>query len=256
MLSFEWHFEGPHVAAAHRHPRAHIILPERGSCWVVAPEGTWLVPTGQAIWIPSWVPHQVFSPGSVAARMIFIDETCVRTLPPRCGAVSVTSFLRELTSRALAYGNSYGVNGPETRLARVLLDEMSSLEPSPLLIPVSKDPRLAGAMERLVRDPGGNEVITQVARHVGTSGRTLARLFRVETGMTFIQWRTRLRLVESIKRLTQGARVTEVALDMGYSSTSSFVCVFRQHLGIPPVRYARGLISDRTNSPPLSHPNP
>jgi len=61
----------------------------------------------------------------------------------------------------------------------------------------------------------------------GASPRTLARLFRGETGMTLSQWRTRLRLVESIERLARGASVSDVAKDLGDCSTSSFVYMFR-----------------------------
>lgn len=58
--------------------------------------------------------------------------------------------------------------------------------------------------------------------------------------MTFTQWRTRLLLIEAIERLTHGATVTEVALDLGYSTTSSFVYMFRSNLGVSPGAYVQG----------------
>jgi AraC-like DNA-binding protein len=56
--------------------------------------------------------------------------------------------------------------------------------------------------------------------------------------LTFSQWRTRLRLVESVERLERGAAVSEVAYDLGYGSVSAFVHMFRSHMGVPPGRYA------------------
>jgi AraC-like DNA-binding protein len=44
-------------------------------------------------------------------------------------------------------------------------------------------------------------------------------------------------LVESIERLSRGATVTQVALDLGYNSTSSFVYMFRSNLGVSPGHY-------------------
>jgi AraC-like DNA-binding protein len=60
------------------------------------------------------------------------------------------------------------------------------------------------------------------------------RLFTTEIGMTFSQWRTRLRLVQSIERLNNGASVTEVAADLGYSSPAAFTHMFRTNLGVLP----------------------
>jgi len=59
ILSCEWEAAGPHRAAAHYHPRGHIIQPTSGAYWVVTPEGTWLVPPGQAMWIPPNIHHEV-----------------------------------------------------------------------------------------------------------------------------------------------------------------------------------------------------
>jgi hypothetical protein len=72
-LSFGWKATGPHRAAARGHARAHIIHPETGAYRVITPAGTWLVPSGQAIWIPPKIHHEVYSHGTVSARMLFVD---------------------------------------------------------------------------------------------------------------------------------------------------------------------------------------
>jgi AraC-like DNA-binding protein len=115
-----------------------------------------------------------------------------------------------------------------------MLDELAVMQVAPLLLPISKEPRLARVMQRLVRDPGAQAGIEELAAGSGASPRTLARLFKSETGMSFGEWRTRLRLVESIERLERGASVSEVAFDLGYGSVSSFVYMFRSHMGAPP----------------------
>jgi AraC-like DNA-binding protein len=237
ILSFSWQAEGPHRAAAHEHPRAHIIHPQTGTYWVVTPQGTWLVPAGQAIWIPPRIHHEVYSQGAVSARMLFVDPAYAGPLPQRSGTVKPSTLLSELLLRAVEYGNDYQANGPAARLARVLLDELAAMELAPLLLPISKNPRLARVMNRLVENPAAPDGLDEIAKRVGTSPRTIARLFRSETGMSFKQWKTRLLLVESIERLCRGTSVTAVAIDLGYSSTSSFVYMFRTHLGMPPGRY-------------------
>jgi AraC-like DNA-binding protein len=237
ILSYAWQAERSHRAAAHHHPRAQIIHPVVGAYWVVTPGRNWLVPTGQAIWIPPRIHHEVFSRGAVSAMMLFVDESCADRLPPQCGTVEASPLLRELLRRTVEYGNDYAPEGREARLARVMLDELAAMEVAPLFLPISTEPRLARVMERLIDDPGSQESLDVVAKAAGASARTLARLFRNETGMTFPQWKTRLRLVASIDRLNRGASVTEVALELGYSSTSAFVFMFRNNLGISPGRY-------------------
>jgi AraC-like DNA-binding protein len=239
ILSYAWQGQGPHRAAAHRHPRAQIIHPTSGAYWVITPEGTWLVPSSQAIWVPPFVHHEVYSHGTVSAMMLFVDAAFADRLPQRAGAVEASPLLVELLRRMVDHGNDYQPGGPPARLAQVLLDELASLKTTNLFLPVSKDPRLTRVMQELIEKPDSQENLETLAKRSGASLRTLARLFKSETGMTFAQWKTRLVLVESIDRLNRGASITEVALDLGYSTTSAFVYMFRTNLGVSPGRYRR-----------------
>jgi AraC-like DNA-binding protein len=169
--------------------------------------------------------------------MLFVDESHADPLPKRCGTVMVTPLLDQLLRRTVEHGNDYSPDGPAARLSLVMLDELAAMKVAPLLLPISKEPRLARVMELLIADPGRQGGLEELGRIAGASARTLARLFRSETAMTFAQWKTRLRLVESIARLQRGASVTEVALDLGYSTTSAFVYMFRSNLGVSPGRY-------------------
>jgi methylphosphotriester-DNA--protein-cysteine methyltransferase len=55
-----------------------------------------------------------------------------------------------------------------------------------------------------------------------------------ETGITFARWKQQARLLEAIRRLADGASVTETAFDLGYESTSAFSAMFRRSLGATP----------------------
>ena len=55
--------------------------------------------------------------------------------------------------------------------------------------------------------------------------------------MTFVRWRQQVRLLGALERLGSGQPVTTVALEMGYTSTSAFVKLFRESLGVTPGRY-------------------
>lgn len=66
---------------------------------------------------------------------------------------------------------------------------------------------------------------------VAMSRRTFTRLFREQTGISFVEWRQQACLLMAVVRLGNGEPVTRVATDLGYSSPSAFTGVFRRVLG-------------------------
>ena len=72
------------------------------------------------------------------------------------------------------------------------------------------------------------------------SGRTLARRFEAELGMSLRTWRRRLRLFKAVELLGGGLGVTSRAMELGYGSTSAFVFAFRSEMGCSPQAYMRG----------------
>ncbi len=54
--------------------------------------------------------------------------------------------------------------------------------------------------------------------------------------MTFSKWRQQLRLMQAMRLLAEGAKVTHAnALESGYSTPSAFICMFRRTLGTTPL---------------------
>lgn len=237
VLSYTWEAAEQHRAAAHRHSRAHIIDVASGAYWVETPEGTWLVPQGLAVWIPPFVPHEIYSHGAVKARVLFVDSAHAGSLPPRCGTVRPTAFMQAALSRIIGNGNDYLPDSPAARLAVVMLDELALMEFAKVPLPISREPRLARVMSLLVANPLAEIDTDKLAQVAGASPRTLFRLFKAETGLSIGEWRTNLLLEEAIRRLARGSSVTAVAFDLGYSSASAFTYMFRRRLGVPPRDY-------------------
>jgi AraC-like DNA-binding protein len=78
-----------------------------------------------------------------------------------------------------------------------------------------------------------------LCRGQGISPRTVQRLFPLQTGLTFAQWRARLRHLHAARLLGEGRTVAQTALDCGYQSTSAFVAAFRGLAGVTPGQFCR-----------------
>jgi AraC-like DNA-binding protein len=68
----------------------------------------------------------------------------------------------------------------------------------------------------------------------GVSLRTLQRHFRAQYNLTVCAWLNSVRLELALERLSHGARVKEVALELGFKQLSSFSRAFKNRFGIPP----------------------
>ncbi len=226
-------------AAAHAHPRGQLIYASSGAMRVVCGRDIWVVPPSQAVWVPPNQEHEVYFPGDVALRNLFVDPSATAGLPEQCTVLKVTPLLRELILKAVRVGEEYLPESAGWRLMQVILDELRQAESTPLHLPMARDERAMRVIEALLADPGDMRELDAWGTVAGASGRTLARLFVAETGLTFGNWRKRLQLQEAIHRLDRGEQVTRVAFDLGYRSLSAFIEMFRRELGASPTQYAR-----------------
>ena len=123
------------------------------------------------------------------------------------------------------------------RLVDFLLDQLHALPTMPLALPMPRDPRALWMADVLRADPADSTPLEQLAQSTGAGKRTLERLFRDETGLTFGRWRRQVRLLEALRLIAAGRPVTTVALDVGYESPSAFMAMFKNSLGTTPSRY-------------------
>jgi AraC-like DNA-binding protein len=98
---------------------------------------------------------------------------------------------------------------------------------------------LAPVLEALEHCPADNTSLAAWAARVYTTERTLSRRCQQDLGMSFSEWRQRLRFLHAVSLLEQGKTVQDVALDVGYSSASAFIVMFQQIAGTTPERFRR-----------------
>lgn len=236
-------YSADHAIDWHRHDRAQLLYAVSGVMAVTTEIGRWSVPPQQAVWIPIETAHEVRMISPVSMRSIYVHADIAAEVQRDCTVVEVTPLLRELIIRLVTdeTPNAHQVD----RLMAVLIDEVKQLRAPPLLLPLPQDARLRKITEQLMRNSADERDLQAYSDTVGASTRTLARLFKRETGMGFRQWRQQLRLLQAIERLTTGEDVTSVALNLGYQSPSAFIAMFKRVLGTTPGQYLAGV--DQSN---------
>jgi CheY-like chemotaxis protein len=81
---------------------------------------------------------------------------------------------------------------------------------------------------------------SDVAAHIGLSERHLTRCFNTELGMTPITYLNRYRVRQAKLLLENGDKgITEIAVDVGFSSNAYFSRVFHDEVGLSPRDYVR-----------------
>jgi AraC-like DNA-binding protein len=223
-----------HHIAPHWHDRAQFIFAVEGTMTVRTPRRAWIVPPSRALWVPSHTVHEIQMFGMVEMRSLYVDNAAAAGMPSSCVVLNVTPLLRELVLRAVALPESYDEQGDDGLVMRLLLAEIRRLPRCALDLPLPESADLAQLCERILADLSRKRRAVEDAKEMSTSTRTLYRRFLKETGITFARWKQQARLLESIRRLAQGAPVTTVAMDLGYDSASAFSTMFRRALGIAP----------------------
>lgn len=223
----------------HVHRKGQMVVALTGSVMCRSPSGWWIVPPNGAVWIPGGIPHSNHASDFAKLYVIFIspDEA---DLPTDCRSFTITPLIRELIRSLARLPPDYPKESPASRLARVLLDQLAQLAPDDVFLPISDNHRLQQIASSLLDNPADRSTIAEWGRRYAMSERTLARLVLSETGMTFGRWRERLHIIIALQRLSAGASVHAVSLELGYEGPNSFITMFKKTMGQSPGKFRAG----------------
>ncbi|RJQ82161.1 AraC family transcriptional regulator [Amycolatopsis panacis] len=236
VLAISTDYPPNHVLPRHRHRRAQFLYGATGSMQVETADGTWTVPTRRAVLIPPETDHGVVLT-NVTTRSLYLEPSAVPWFPRRCRAVDVSPMLRELVREAVGMPVEYARRGRDATLISLLLHEISRCVPLPLELPWPADDGLRALCKSFSDSPDVHDPPSRWARELHLSERTLHRLFRTETGLSFARWRERACVLHALPLLAAGYPVATVAARLGYGSPAAFSTRFTRLLGSPPRDY-------------------
>ena len=229
--------EGTHKHDWHRHLRGQLYCVESGLVHVRTRHGSWMLPPHRAGWMPPGELHTVSLSGPMTGWGLFLVPAVCQDLPDHPCVIGVNALMRELVRRASDWALAEQLEADQRRVSELLLDELRRAPHEPLYLPMPTDRRLLRVAEAVLKMPHDNRSLEAWAECAGLSMRSLSRLFRSETAMSFAQWRQQARLSRALERLAEGMPVAQVAESSGYASVSAFVAMFRRNFGQPPARY-------------------
>lgn len=100
------------------------------------------------------------------------------------------------------------------------------------------DPRcVREAKARLHDCTEGRVTLGEVAEDIGVTSVHLTQAFKRSEGMPLYRYQTQLRLSRALAELPEREDITDLALELGYSSHSHFTATFRAALGVTPSAY-------------------
>jgi AraC-like DNA-binding protein/quercetin dioxygenase-like cupin family protein len=222
------------LLAAHSHFWGQVTYALEGIVRVTVGNSTWIVPPQRAIWIPPNAIHEVVTLEKARLRALYVHARVAPFQGGECIVLDVSNLLRELV---VALSLADGEEQREKLLSALILDELARAAALPIRVALPQDKRLKALCEMLIANPASARSLDDWARSVGASGRTLARLFEQELGMTFGQWRQQIRLAHAAPLIARGLPLSQVAAELGYSSQSAFSAMFKKTFGKPPLAF-------------------
>ena len=200
---------------------------------------SFIAPAHFGVWIPPRARHRSYNHRS-------IDFGTINVAPALCEALPTTPCVLDLSALVLAIIDHFHQRQllePQTaadrRLGQVLLDQLVLSPRRERYLPMSEDRLLAPVLRGLEQNPADNRSLDVWARQVHSTERTLSRRCQRELGMSFSEWRQRLRFIHGLSLLEQPMSIKEIALELGYSSPSAFITMFQSLAGMTPDRYRR-----------------
>ncbi|EZI27506.1 AraC family transcriptional regulator [Pseudomonas extremaustralis] len=225
------------VIPEHSHEKHQLLYATEGVMVVHSAQNQWTVPPHRGFWMPSGHVHSLRCVGALKMRSVFVRPDSFPNLPTETKAVSISPLLSELIKASVSLKPPYAEDSRDARIMHLILDELALLPALPLSLPQPADSRIRLICQALQDEPGDASTVADWSERLGLDQKTIQRLFRKDTGMTFGQWRQQARLLLALERMAVGEKIIDVALALGYDSPSAFTSMFKKQFGKTPSHF-------------------
>jgi AraC-like DNA-binding protein len=196
----------------HSHQVGQLLFVRDGLAVFTAEKSVYTLVHGLCAWTPPGVVHSMQALGAVGGCAFYVPQQMCLEFPRQTKTINVTQL-------------------------SVLGDELHRPQPEFIQLPAPKDRRLQTLVGLQTSIPELDHDLDSWARKIGMSKRSITRQFGKELGMTFGQWRLRMRILRAGEMIMTGSSVTDAAVAVGYDSVSAFSKTFRLIYGQLPSQF-------------------
>jgi AraC-like DNA-binding protein len=165
---------------------------------------------------------------------IDIPAAACAGLPETPCTLEIRPVMRAILADFERRGICYPATPEDRRMAQIVIDQLRQARAYASYLPSTTEPVLAPILAALQRRPGDKRGAAHWAATAGITERTLLRHCQQHLGMSFNDWRQRLRVVSALGMLDEGQSVQTVAHELGYSTPSAFIAMFQRLTGESP----------------------
>ncbi|MGJ7514039.1 AraC family transcriptional regulator [Pseudomonas baetica] len=238
-------FDAHRFASAHQHPWGTLEYSAHGVLHMEIGGGRFMSPPQYAVWVPPETEHSFYSNQPINYRAVCLAPALCRDLPAQACTLAISDILKAILKDFAARDVKIPERDADQRLAQVLVDQLKQAPVHECYLPYASSAGLLGILEALQNEPGDNRLLADWAALIHVSERTLARQFVRELGMSFGEWRQRLRFLAAIEALDNQRSIQDIAFDLGYSTGSAFIAMFQRQAGCTPEQYRRSHLESR-----------
>lgn len=225
------------VWETHQHPWGQVTYVTRGFLNLQVADQTIIAMPRYAIWIPPACSHGGWAKEGATCRRFYVSSRFSAFLPKGPCCLEVSPLLKELLNEFARLDVVEPRTTRELAMAQVILDQLTAATPFHGYLPFATSARLQRILSELRADERDTRTIVQIAAAHGLTARTLDRRCLVELGMGFGNWRQRLKFIQAIEILEEGATVQDAAFRLGYATPSAFIAMFKRLSGVTPSQY-------------------
>lgn len=233
------HLPKRHLFPQHSHTWNQFLYATSGTLLAAIENAWYVISPEQAYWVPTGVVHTTGSLQDAEFRSLYIDDSVAAQLPRDSIVFSVTPLMRSLIIEISELEKRGEQSDYVERVERLILDQLVRLPKESFHLPWPHSPMLLRMCQELFENPSDGRDIETWGRELGASTRTIHRKFEREVGIGIREWRNRLRVFRALDLLGTSDNITEIALELGYSTPSAFTYMFRQRMGCAPTEWRR-----------------
>lgn len=221
----------------HSHAWGQFNCVSEGFMYFTIGEKVFVTPPTYGIWIPPNVEHSAHNDLVATFRPIHFSAKLAGQLPAHPCALEISPVMRAIIDDLARRQICVPESAQDKRLSEVVVDQLRSAAVQENYLPFATSKELTTILDLMQQDPADDRSLANWAALVNSTVRTLERRCLAELGMTLSEWRQRLRFLRAVDGLVSGKTIQQIAFELGYSTPSAFVSMFRRMSGTTPGRF-------------------